>query len=104
MDLLKIKEKYTNIKIAQWFIDPLVKQGPDYQKNKERFFLKYQFADANFLTTSPDALGFLPKRTLNYFIPNPSDQSMETLNNFKKDFSTNFSMKVNESLLFDFFL
>ena len=24
---------------------------------------------------------------MNYFIPNPSDQSMETLNNFKKDCS-----------------
>ena len=33
----EIKESYKNIKIAQWFIDPMVKHGPDYEKNKESF-------------------------------------------------------------------
>ena len=49
---LNIKEKYNSIRFAQWFLDPLIKQGPDYEKNKNRFFLKYQFCDANFITTS----------------------------------------------------
>ena len=34
-----------------------------------------------------DALSFLSNKKMNYFIPNPSDQSMETLNNFEKDCS-----------------
>ena len=40
--------------------------------------------EANFLTTSPDALNFLSKKTRNYFIPNPSDSSFETLKNYDK--------------------
>ena len=40
--------------------------------------------DASFLTTSPSALNFLPRNNKNYFIPNPSDYSFETLNNFTK--------------------
>ena len=43
--------------------------------------------DASFLTTSPSALNFLPRNNKNYFIPNPSDYSFETLNNFKKSCS-----------------
>ena len=30
-------------------------------------------------------LRFLPKSVQNYYIPNPSDSSFETLNNFKRD-------------------
>ncbi|MDC3068430.1 glycosyltransferase [Candidatus Pelagibacter sp.] len=85
--LYNLKKDYTNLKIAQWFLDPLNKNGPDFQKNKKRILDKSDIIDTNFITTSPDALGFLPKNTLNYFIPNPSDQSMETLNNFKKNCS-----------------
>ena len=85
--LYNLKKDYSNLKIAQWFLDPLNKNGPDFDKNKKRILDKSDVIDSNFLTTSPDALGFLPKRNLNYFIPNPSDQSMETLNNFKKDCS-----------------
>ena len=33
------------------------------------------------------ALNFLPKNYKSYFIPNPSDKSMETLNNYKNDCS-----------------
>ena len=40
--------------------------------------------DGTFLTTSPSALNFLPKNSNNYYIPNPSDDSFETLNNYKK--------------------
>ena len=39
--------------------------------------------DCSFLTTSPDALDFDIKNT--FFIPNPSDHSFETLENYKKD-------------------
>ena len=38
--------------------------------------------DCSFMTTSPSALNFLPKKENNFFIPNPSDHSFETLNNF----------------------
>ena len=45
------------------------------------FFLdKSEFIDANFITTSPEVLSFLPTNVKNYFIPNPSDLSFETLN------------------------
>ena len=30
---LNIKEKYNSIRFAQWFLDPLIKQGPDYEKS-----------------------------------------------------------------------
>ncbi len=85
--LYKLKKDYSNLKIAQWFLDPLNKNGPDFQKNKKRILDKSDVIDSNFLTTSPDALSFLSKNKSNYFIPNPSDQSMETLNNFRKDCS-----------------
>tara|TARA_B100002052_G_scaffold100911_1_gene93203 strand:- start:1132 stop:3204 length:2073 start_codon:yes stop_codon:yes gene_type:complete len=83
----ELKDEYPNLKIAQWFLDPLNKNGPDYLKNRNRILDKSEFLDANFITTSPDVLGFLPKSVNNYFIPNPSDQSFETLNNYKYDCS-----------------
>ncbi len=85
--LYNLKKDYSNLKIAQWFLDPLNKYGPDFQKNKRRILDKSDVIDSNFITTSPDALSFLSKNKVNYFIPNPSDQSMETLNNFKKNCS-----------------
>ena len=83
----ELKDEYPYLKIAQWFLDPLNKNGPDYLKNKKRILDKSEFIDSNFITTSPDALKFLPKNVQNYFIPNPSDQSFETLNNFNKNCS-----------------
>ncbi len=85
--LLSLKKDYSNLKITQWFLDPLNKQGPDYFKNKKRILDKSGILDSSFLTTSPDAVNFLPKNYKSYFIPNPSDKSMETLNNFTKDCS-----------------
>ena len=79
----ELKDEYPGLKIAQWFLDPLNKNGPDYIKNKKRILDKSDFIDANFITTSPDVLKFLPKNKQNYFIPNPSDPSFEILNNFK---------------------
>ena len=81
----ELKDDYPSLKIAQWFLDPLNKFGPDYSRNKLRILDKSEFIEANFLTTSPDVLDFLPKKTNNFFIPNPVDKSFETLFNYKKD-------------------
>ncbi len=83
----ELKDEYPYLKIAQWFLDPLNKNGPDYLKNKKRILDKSEFVDSNFITTSPDVLKFLPKNVQNYFIPNPSDPSFETLNNYNKNCS-----------------
>ena len=82
--LHEIKSKYPNLKVAQWFLDPLVKKGPDYEKNKKRILDKIDYIDKNFLTTSPSVLSFLDNNK-SFFIPNPVDPSFETLNNFNKD-------------------
>ena len=81
-NFLSIKEKYNSIKFGQWFLDPLVKIGPDFEKNKNRFFLKYQFCDANFITTSVNALNFV-NNDKTFFIPNPIDRSIDKYQNFK---------------------
>ena len=82
----ELKDDYPDLKIAQWFLDPLIKKGPDYEKNKKRILDKIDFLDANFLTTSPEKLDFLNNKNCDsYFIPNPTDPSFETLNNFSND-------------------
>ena len=83
----QLKDEYPFLKVAQWFLDPLNINGPDFNKNKRRILDKSQFIDSNFITTSPDALNFLPNKVNNFFIPNPVDPSIETLNNFKKNCS-----------------
>ena len=82
--LRDLKKNYPNLKIAQWFLDPLSKRGPDFLKNRQRILNKVDYVDKNFLTTSPKALNFIPEKDKFHFIPNPSDSSFETLNNFKK--------------------
>ncbi len=82
-----LKDEYPSLKIAQWFLDPLNIKGPDFIKNKKRILDKSKFLDANFMTTSPDVLNFLPNNVNNFFIPNPTDPSIETLNNYKKNCS-----------------
>ena len=81
----ELKDDYPNLKMSQWFLDPLNKNGPDFHRNKSRILDKSDFMEANFLTTSPDVLNFLSKKTRNYFIPNPSDSSFETLKNYNKN-------------------
>ncbi len=83
----ELKEDNPNTKFAQWFLDPLNKNGPDFERNKERILDKIDVMDGTFLTTSPSALNFLPKNNKNFYIPNPSDHSFETLNNYKKSCS-----------------
>ena len=77
--LAELKDDYPNLKVSQWFLDPLNVNGPDYDRNKSRILNKSSVIEANFLTTSPDVLKFLPKKVANYFIPNPADDSFETL-------------------------
>ena len=81
LDYLKNYDK--NLKICQWFLDPVSKDGPDFDRNKKRLLHKSDFMDASFLTTDPKSLSFNIKNS--YFIPNPSDVSFEVLNNYKFD-------------------
>ena len=78
----ELKNDYPNVKIGQWFLDPLNKKGPDFERNKQRILDKINVVDSSFLTTSPSALNFIPKNKNVHYIPNPSDKSFETLNNF----------------------
>ncbi len=78
-----IKEVNKDIKIAQWFLDPLSKFGPDHQNNSKRILDKIKFIDNTFLTTDPNSLPI--KLPNSFFIPNPSDKSFEILENYKKD-------------------
>ncbi|MEC7143915.1 MAG: glycosyltransferase [Pseudomonadota bacterium] len=81
--IAELKDDYPNTKIGQWFLDPLNRNGPDFERNKNRILDKIEFVDASFLTTSPDVLNFLDNDK-SFFIPNPSDKSFEILNNFNK--------------------
>ena len=81
--IAELKEDYPNARFGQWFLDPLNKKGPDYERNKERILDKINVVDSTFLTTSPDVLNFL-KNEKSFYIPNPSDKSFEILNNFNK--------------------
>ena len=81
----ELKDDYPNVRFSQWFLDPLNKKGPDYGRNKERILDKIKFMDATFITTCPSVLKFLPKSKKSFYIPNPADNSFETLNNFNKN-------------------
>jgi len=78
-----IKNKNKNIKISQWFLDPLSTKGPDFLNNKNRILDKIDFLDNTFLTTDPESLSFKIKNS--NFIPNPCDMSFEILSNYNKD-------------------
>ena len=82
--IMELRDDYPNVKFGQWFLDPLNKRGPDYLRNKNRILDKIEHLDASFVTTSPSVLSFLPKKTNSYYIPNPSDDSFETLNNYER--------------------
>ncbi len=78
-----IKDTQKDLKIAQWFLDPLSKYGPDHLNNSKRILDKINFIDKTFLTTDPKSLPI--KIPNSFFIPNPSDKSFEILENYKKD-------------------
>ena len=77
-----LKKNYPNLKFAQWFLD---RMDGIWQKNKQRFLTKFKFMDANFITTSPNVLKFLPDKEKIFFIPNPADESFEVLENYNDD-------------------
>src|SRR6056300_492344 len=54
-DFFNLKNKYNYVRFAQWFLDPLIENGPDFLKNKEKTF----------------------------FIPNPVDPSIEVYKNYQ---------------------
>ncbi|MDC3022563.1 glycosyltransferase [Candidatus Pelagibacter sp.] len=90
--LEKMKKLDKNLKIAQWFLDPLSKYGPDHKNNSKRILDKTKLLDKTFLTTDPNSL---PLKIPNaHFIPNPCDKSFEILENYKKkcDFDVFFAM------------
>tara|TARA_A100001015_G_scaffold105596_1_gene117183 strand:+ start:2011 stop:4113 length:2103 start_codon:yes stop_codon:yes gene_type:complete len=80
--LLEAKEQFPNLRISQWFLDPLSKKGPDYYKNKDRLIDKHYVCDATFVTSSPDVLDF--KINNPFYMPNPCDNSLDYLKNFEK--------------------
>ena len=83
----ELRDDYPNVRVSQWFLDPLNKNGPDYDRNKDRILDKIKYMDASFITTCPSALNFLPKNNNNFYIPNPADHSFETLNNYQSSCS-----------------
>ena len=98
--LLNIRKNF-NLKICQWFLDPLSKKGPDYIRNKKRITNYDKIIDATFITTHPGVLNFKVKNS--YFIPNPCDPSFEILdnskNNPKKDLFFAMSHGVHRGVL-----
>ena len=77
---LKIIKKYfPQIKIAQWFLDRMDSQ---WAINKKRFLNKIDVMDASFCTTDPKFLNLPKKKSIN-FMPNPVDESLETLHNYR---------------------
>ena len=81
--LNQFKEIDNQLKITQWFLDPLSKYGPDHLINSKRIADKKDLIDTTFLTTDPNSLEIdIPN---SYFMPNPADKSFEILNNYEKD-------------------
>ena len=79
LDYLKNKNK--NLKICQWFLDPITKNGPDYTNNKSRLLKSEKFFDASFITTDPKSIDF--NLSNSFFMPNPADESFEILKNYE---------------------
>ena len=81
--LYKLKNLNKNLRVTQWFLDPLGKYGPDYIKNNERINKHGNLLDSTFVTTDPNSI--TKKINNSFYIPNPSDQSFEILKNYESD-------------------
>ena len=81
--LYKLKNLNKNLRVTQWFLDPLGKYGPDYIKNNERINKHGNLLDSTFVTTDPNSI--TKKINNSFYIPNPSDQSFEILKNYEND-------------------
>ena len=83
--LLFIKKNYPDIKLAQWFLD---RMDGEWINNKKRFLDKIDFMDVSFCTTDPSTLKLNDEHQI-FYIPNPVDESFETLNNYNNKFFNN---------------
>ena len=81
--LIYLRNLNKDLKICQWFLDPLGINGPDYYKNLSRIKDKEDLLDASFLTTDPVMLNQNLKNA--YYMPNPCDHSFETLKNYENN-------------------
>ena len=72
-----IKNYKKDIKISQWFLDPITKSGPDYLNNKKRLLKFHKLSDANFITTDPNSIDFNLENS--FYIPNPADSLLRHL-------------------------
>ena len=79
--LSEAKIKNNSLKISQWFLDPLSRKGPDYEKNKFRVIEKSKICDTSFVTSDPHSLDF--KINNSFFMPNPCDNSLDYLKNYE---------------------
>ena len=77
-----IKKNYPNIKMSQWFLD---RMDDKWVNNKKRFMDKFEIMDFNFCTSDPYSLNF-NKNDRVCFMPNPVDESFETLENYKNKY------------------
>ena len=80
-----IKKNYPNIKIVQWFLD---RMDSNWINNKRRFLDKIDLMDISFCTTDPISLNFNKKHNI-FYMPNPVDESFETLENYKNKIFSN---------------
>ena len=74
LDFLKSKNK--NLKISQWFLDPISKFGPDYSNNKKRLLKFKSVLDYNFITTDSNSVDF---KIIIHLYSNPADESLKLL-------------------------
>ncbi len=81
--LNKLKIFNKSLKIAQWFEDPLILSGPDYNENSQKVLDKLDYIDTTFITTSPDALNFDKRFSKFFYFPIPVDNSVERLKVFE---------------------
>ena len=92
----ELKSKYKNMKISQWFLDPLSNKCPDYEKNKLRILNKSKVCDSTFITTSPKVLNFKINNV--YYIPNPCDKSLDYLKNFNSNQDYDFIYAISHGV------
>tara|TARA_Y100000590_G_scaffold466518_1_gene642199 strand:- start:4447 stop:6594 length:2148 start_codon:yes stop_codon:yes gene_type:complete len=81
--LEELKYFNKNLKIAQWFEDPLINSGPDFDENTKKVLDKLDFIDNTFVTTSPDVLDFDVNGSNFHYMPVPVDDSVERLKVFE---------------------
>ena len=81
-DLFELKSKFKNIHFSQYFVDTLDDKFENFKHHKNRFFLKYQICDTNFITTDPSVIDFADN-SKTFYIPNVCDSSIDFLENYK---------------------